>query len=78
MLSKDYSRKTFGISFPMVQDAKGKVVDNKGYSRYWSDKIIGNYYACSQWWKRRENIYKDKLAKRIRKIEKYNIQTHNV
>jgi hypothetical protein len=70
MLDKDYCNKIFGIAFPIIQNDKNKLTDNAGYSRYWSDKIFGQYYACSQWYDKQK--YRDKLANWIKKISNLN------
>ena len=70
---KDYSKLTFGIAFPMLQDDKSKIKDSAGHTRYWKNEIFGGRYnACSQWWKDNTDIYKYKLAKWIMKIAKLN------
>ena len=71
MLNKNYCNEVFDISFPIIQDDNGKLKDDKGHSRYWSKKLFGNYYVCSQWWKGKEEIYKEKISKWIKKIGKY-------
>jgi hypothetical protein len=71
MLEKDYCIKTFGIAFPIIQNDPNKLLDRKGHSRYWKERI-GNYYICSQWWKQKENMYRKKLSKWIMKINDCN------
>jgi len=76
MLDKEYSKKTFGIAFSMLQDDITKVKDNAGRNRYWKNEIFGGkYYVCSQWWKDNANIYKHKLVNWIMKIAKLNDNT---
>lgn len=73
MLNKKYSVKTFGIAFPILQNDKTKIKDRKKHTRYWTKEIFGNkYYACSQWWKEKNNIYGPKLLKWIKRIEELN------
>ncbi|MDR1147273.1 MAG: GIY-YIG nuclease family protein [Spirochaetaceae bacterium] len=73
MLNKEYSVKTFGISFSILQNDKTKIKDRKKHTRYWTKEIFGNkYYACSQWWKEKNNIYGPKLLKWIEKIDELN------
>ena len=72
MLDKDYCIKTFGIRYPIIQDDKNKLVDDKGHNRYWSKEKIGDYYICSQWWKSSEEIYRKKLSRWIIKIGETN------
>jgi len=76
MKKKDYCAKTFGISYPLIQDDNTKLVDSTGKSRYWSKIIFGEYYVCSQWWKQKEEIYKNKLSRWIIKIRDYNVRTN--
>ncbi|MCL2043841.1 MAG: GIY-YIG nuclease family protein [Treponema sp.] len=71
MLNKDYCINVFGIPYPIIQNDKTKLVDRKGHSRYWKEKI-GNYYVCSQWWKQKEKIYKKYFYRWIMKIAEYN------
>jgi hypothetical protein len=73
MLNKEYSKHTFGIAFPMLQDDETKLKDGAGYNRYWIAEVFGGrYYACSQWWRDNSEIYKHKLANWIIKIAKLN------
>jgi hypothetical protein len=73
MLDKNYCKETFGIAFPIIQNDQTRLQDRKGHYRYWSNEIFGNeYYACSQWWKTNEKIYRRKLSEWIRKIEEIN------
>ena len=72
MLNKDYCEKTFGINYPIIQVDENKLKDDKGHSRYWKNEIAEihgkTYYACSQWWKQKEVIYKKKLSEWIKKV----------
>jgi hypothetical protein len=70
MLDEDYCKQLFGLHFPIIQNDKNKLVDNAGYSRYWADKIFGQYYACAQWYDKPEYI--NKLAAWIKKISTLN------
>jgi hypothetical protein len=74
MLDKNYCKKTFGISYSILQNDKTKLRDKKdGPFRYWANEIFGNeYYACSQWWKTNDETYKKKLSEWIKKIEEIN------
>jgi hypothetical protein len=73
MLDKNYCNKTFGITFSIIQYDKNKLVDGEGHSRYWSREIFGGkYYACSQWWKEKESIYREKLSNWIKWIGEIN------
>jgi hypothetical protein len=72
MLDRDYCRRTFGINYSILQNDNTRLRDGqKGTSRYWLNERFGNeYYACSQWWKTNEEIYKRKLSEWIKRIGK--------
>jgi hypothetical protein len=73
MLDNDYSKETFGLSLPILQNDKTKLKDEHGHNRYWLREIFGNrYYVCSQWWKDHESMYSSKLSEWIKKIAKLN------
>ena len=78
LLNKDYCNETFDVPFPIFQNDPKMLLDRKGHSRYWSNKVIGDFYICSQWWKQKEKIYDEKLAKWILKISKYNVKTNGI
>jgi len=60
-------------NFPIIQNDKTKLIDGEGHPRYWSNEMFGGrYYACSQWWKEKEEIYREKLSKWIKKIGEIN------
>ena len=70
MLNKDYCKETFDIQFPIIQN-DSKKLKYEGHMRYWVNKIIGDYYVCSQWWKPKEDDYKEKISKWLTRIGKY-------
>jgi len=73
LLDKKYSSKTFGISEALLQNDKENIKDRKGHTRYWTTEIFDNkYYACSQWWKDKEDMYASKIEKWIRYIRDIN------
>jgi hypothetical protein len=73
MLNKDYSKDTFEIAYPMLQNNESQLYDRVGHPRYWKTEIFGGrYYACSQWWKDNADIYEHKLASWIKKIANLN------
>lgn len=48
---ESYSRRVFGLRYPLLVEGRENIYDHKGHGRYWSKPIYGNYYGCSQWWK---------------------------
>lgn len=69
--SKDYSKKTFGLEMPFLTNDKTKLRDNsdKPVARYWIKTPFPNgFYACSQWWKGKIDIYEPKFAKWIQHV----------
>ena len=48
-----YSRRVFGLGYPLLVEGRENIYDRNGRGRYWSKPIYGNYYGCSQWWKAR-------------------------
>lgn len=51
MKDESYSRRVFGLGYPLLVEGRENIYDRKGHGRYWSKPIYGNYYGCSQWWK---------------------------
>lgn len=49
----DYSKRAFGLGYPLIVEGRESIYDRNGHGRYWSKPIYGNYYGCSQWWKAR-------------------------
>ena len=73
MLDRDYCKRTFGIYYPILQNDRNELTDESGHFRYWLNEIFGNeYYACSQWWKSNDRIYRERLSKWIRRIGEIN------
>jgi hypothetical protein len=82
MLNEDYCIKTFGIDkifgkyYPIIQNNINKLRDDYGHLKYYKDEIAEiqgkKYYACSQWWKSKEDIYKTKFSNWIKNIAKIN------
>lgn len=72
---KEYCKKTFYLDFPLLETDKSKIKDKSGVNRYWSTYPFKNneYYACSQWWKEKFDIYEPLFEKWILKILKNNI-----
>jgi hypothetical protein len=71
MLDKDYCKETFALGWSIIQDDKEKIYDKAGRPKYWTpEKFGGRYYACSQWWKDKDSIYKEKLSQWIVKLGK--------
>lgn len=46
-----YSKRIFGLGYPLLVEGHENIYDRNGRGRYWSKPIYGNYYGCSQWWK---------------------------
>jgi hypothetical protein len=66
--TRDYSKETFGIEFPLLQHDENKITI-EGHSRYWRKiKFGGIYYCCSQWWLGKMNEYEPLFANWMNKI----------
>lgn len=62
MQQLEYSKKTFGIAYPLLTISSAEIYDRRGHARYWLHfKLGGRYYACSQWWLNKEDEYQQKL-----------------
>lgn len=62
MQQLEYSKKTFGIAYPLLTISSAEIYDSRGHARYWLHfKLGGKYYACSQWWREKEDEYQQKL-----------------
>ena len=60
---KDYSKRKFGIEYPLLVDDLKDVYDASGKARYWVTwHLAGRYYVCSQWWLQIADIYEDKIC----------------
>jgi hypothetical protein len=65
--TKDYSKKTFGLEYSLLQSDSTKLQDRMGRNRYWTKYTLGGrYYVCSQWWKDKFGIYEPLFEKWIR------------
>jgi hypothetical protein len=56
----DFSKKTFGIAFPVLIDNEDKRFDEKGYARYYATpyKLNGKeYYLCNQWFEKQKEDF---------------------
>jgi hypothetical protein len=56
----DFSRKTFGIVFPVLVDSEDKRFDEKGASRYYASpyKLNGKeYYLCNYWFEKQKEDF---------------------
>jgi hypothetical protein len=61
--SKEYSKKVFGLSRPLLEKDRSKTKDDEGHLRYWQKiKFGGEYYACSQWWRSNLDMYEPLFA----------------
>lgn len=67
---KHYCKKTFGIDYQLLQTDESKIRDNSKRCRYWAKHPFNNgqYFACSQWWREKFNIYEPLFEKWILKI----------
>lgn len=63
---KWYSKKTFGIAYPMFVDTL-KETEVVGHNRYWKT-CIGGYYICSQWWLDYEKEYYSNIKQWLAKV----------
>lgn len=61
-----YSKKTFGLSFPVLKQINDsiplskQIQDHKGRSRYWSQEFgNGKYLICSQWYEKHRKKFLD-------------------
>jgi len=66
LMDLPYSKKTFGLSFPVLKEINNgihlskQIADDKGYSRYWSQEFgNGKYLICSQWYERHRKKFLD-------------------
>lgn len=63
LFDRDFCRKTFGISYALLQTDWSNCFDNADRARYWRDfRIAGTYFCCSQWWRQNFPHYEEKLA----------------
>lgn len=69
MQDKDYSAKTFGIQFPLLQADFNKTVIS-GHSRYWTTFRVSNFYVCLFWWKGSSGVYDANIASWLRRLER--------
>lgn len=60
---ESYSRRVFGLRYPLLVEGRENIYDRKGHGRYWSKPIYGNYYGCSQWWKAKVPVHEKLFSK---------------
>jgi hypothetical protein len=73
LLTKDYSKHTFGLEMPLLETDTNKLRDGGGQARYWVKATFGGrYYVCSQWWKQHLGTYEPRFAAWIRHIVELN------
>jgi hypothetical protein len=66
--TRDYSKETFGIDFPLLQNDVKKITI-EGHSRYWKRINFGGiYYCCSQWWLSKMSEYEPLFANWMKKV----------
>lgn len=68
----DYSKRTFGLNYPLLVDSRKKIFDRSGRIRYWTRERFDNYYCCSQWWKAKIPQHERMFAQWVSKINKNN------
>ena len=68
MQDKDYSDRTFGIQFPLLQADFNKIVIS-GHARYWTKFKVSNFYVCLFWWKGLSEVYDVNIASWLRRLE---------
>jgi hypothetical protein len=66
LMDVTYSKKTFGLSFPILKEINDSILlskqitDGKGRSRYWSQEFAnGKYLICSQWYAKHRKKFLD-------------------
>lgn len=64
----DYSKQTFGLSYPLLVNSREKIFDGSGRVRYWTGERFGDYYCCSQWWKAKIPQHERMFAQWVSKI----------
>lgn len=74
MHKKEYSKRTFGIAYPLLCDSEEEIYDRTGKARYWKNwKLDNKYYVCSQWWKTEEHDYQKKINAWLERLFKINL-----
>ncbi|NCB48207.1 MAG: hypothetical protein EOM55_01055 [Clostridia bacterium] len=67
--NKEYSKKAFGIQFPLLCDNKKDTII-AGNTRYWTRWTLGQEFVCSQWWRDKEDLYEELINNWINSITK--------
>ena len=58
----DYSKRVFGINYPLIACNRQDIYDASGHARYWINyRLGGRYYVCSQWWLQNDKEYEHNL-----------------
>jgi len=47
---KNYSKRIFNISYPVLIDKNENRYDKCGRARYWADVFDEKYYVCNDWY----------------------------
>lgn len=70
----NYSKRTFGLSYPLLVDSREKIYDKTGKPRYWTKEHFGKFYCCSQWWRARIPQHEEMFSKWVAEINRRNSQ----
>lgn len=69
---KEYCKRVFMLSLPLIRDTSKGFKDSTGHGRYWSKEVFGGkYYVCSQWWKGNHPAYLVKLRQWLLSIKNH-------
>jgi hypothetical protein len=66
--TKQYTRKTLGLEYPLIETNSARTKDGSGRPRYWSKMFSGKYFICSQWWRQKMDIHEPCFAAWIKHI----------
>jgi hypothetical protein len=67
--TKEYSKRTLGLEFALLEENSLKIRDAQDHPRYWTGhKFGGRYYVCSQWWKQKMYMYEPLFESWIKRI----------
>lgn len=67
---KEYCKQNFGIAYPLLENNDRKIKDSCGHNRYWIERLVGEYFVCSQWWKDSSSLYEEKINSWLQQILK--------
>lgn len=70
-----YSKRTFGLGYPVLVEGSENVYDRSGRRRYWKDPIYRNYYCCNDWWKDKIPMHQKLFTKWVEAINERALQS---